>query len=82
MNTYKIPFNVSKLKSLYGPPCENPSRWGYPHIQKIYGQNYRKFQNLLEVQEWHENKSVGQVRGEIEVLEHPFWPPFLAKCTS
>ena len=31
-----------------------------------YGQNHRKLQNLLEVQEWHENKSVGQVRGENE----------------
>ena len=35
-------------------------------------QNYRKFQNILEVHMWHENKNLGQFRGENEI--HDFFP--------
>ena len=40
----------------------------------ICGQNYRKFQNLLEVFKCHENNSLGKFRGEnkINKLVFPF----------
>ena len=42
-----------------------------------YGQNYRRFQNLLEVHTWHEHKSVGQFQGKMQdQLFSPFWPLF------
>ena len=49
-----------------------------------WGQNYRKFQNLLEMVHWHESHSIGQYRvgNEIHKLCFPFWPPFPSKWTS
>ena len=61
---------------IFGPTGVIPTLRGRKSekVRKKCGQNERKFQNLLEVLNWHGNSSVGEFRGENEI--HELFIPF------